>query len=78
MVSILKPVGQIKAMIRLVGHQNDFDQSNASQSTQDMSSCHYAVTLHGTMDCQLNIVRSDESQYLVYAQKGNSTEVQIY
>jgi hypothetical protein len=76
--SIMKPVGQNNVIICLLGRQNHFDQSNASQSTQNMRTCHYAVTLHDTIDCQMNIVWNDESMYLVYAQKGNSTKVQIY
>jgi hypothetical protein len=52
-VSILKHLGQNNMIIHLMGHHNDFDQSNASQ---DMGICHYAVTLHGTIGYQLNIV----------------------
>jgi hypothetical protein len=77
-VSILKHLGQNNMIICLLGHRNHFDQSHESPSTQDMTPSHYAGTLHGTIRSQLNIVSNLESHPMVYSQKGNSTEVQIY
>jgi hypothetical protein len=77
-VSILKRVGQNKIVRCLVGHPNEFDQSNESQSTHNMGARHYAVTLSGTRVHQLDIGRNGESLYFVYTQKGNSTEVEKY
>jgi hypothetical protein len=55
-VSILKRVGQYNVMICLVGHGNDFVQSNKSPSTQDMRTPPYAVTLSDTIRRPLNLV----------------------
>jgi hypothetical protein len=77
-VSILKQVGQINNINCLLGHQNDFVQSNTSRSTQDMRTSPYGVTLFEATIRRLNIVWIRESPYLVYTQKGNSTELGIY
>jgi hypothetical protein len=77
-VSIRKLVGQNNNITFHLGHRNDFDQSNKSSSTRDMRTAHYAVMLSGTVRRPLIHVWIGESLSLVYAQKGNSTEVQIY
>jgi hypothetical protein len=76
--SILKRVGQYNILICLLDHGNDFDQSNKSPSTRDMTTPHYAVTLSDTIRRPLILVSIDVLLSFVYAQKGNSTEVQIY
>jgi hypothetical protein len=55
-VSILKHVGQNNMIIHLMGHRNDFDQSNVSRSTHDMIDCHYAVTVYVTIRSQMSLI----------------------
>jgi hypothetical protein len=76
-VSIMKRVGQNNMIICLVGHHRDFDQSQASMSTQDMRTSPYEETLSDKTRRRSNIVSTSESLFFVYAQKGNSTEVKI-
>jgi hypothetical protein len=58
--SILKPVGQNNMIICRLGHRNDFDQSNESRSTDDMTPPRYAVTLYGTIRSQLRSIERRE------------------